>query len=536
MLVAASTAHKTTGAVMESGASAQVTHDIVINDQPVFKAGDVVTVEAVSPNDQRPEYKYVVTSARTGARFQLSDADMRESVPVGPPPAAVARCAKCGKEYDDAFTFCPHCAEPKMHPTQPIATSSDLKVGTLAKVTKMVRVGSQVAFSPGDVVIIEDIKPHKDNPDWKYVVKSEVLNQIIHMGTDSLVVAPPGSVVTQTTQRSQLKKGGYARLTQNVTLGNKIAFKQGDTVQIKDIKPHLKYPEKKYVVMSPTLRKRVWLEESSLRAIPADAVAKPTDTSSDLKAGTLVKLTHTVRLGSEVAFRPDDVVKITRIKPDKNNLDAKYVLRSKLLKQYINVSGDSLVAAPPGSRAEQVSAPKSQPRTEKVEKERAGTPSPKQPKVKQPANSETDKKKVGAAIVALIIVGIVIWAIVASLVAGSKASTIDFTGEATPQAIVGQNVFWAVTVKNTGKYDIPHLTADTEFGSLEIQSVSPGPLSNENMDVSQDFGLLRAGEKITITYTLLATKAELVSGFVHFSGSYNKKDLVQHFHTLVVSP
>jgi hypothetical protein len=37
---------------MESGASALVTHDIVINNQIVFKAGNVVAVEAVSPNDQ----------------------------------------------------------------------------------------------------------------------------------------------------------------------------------------------------------------------------------------------------------------------------------------------------------------------------------------------------------------------------------------------------------------------------------------------------------------------------------------------------
>lgn len=33
------------------------------------------------------------------------------------------RCTKCGNEYDDAFTFCPHCAEPKIHPAQPTATS-----------------------------------------------------------------------------------------------------------------------------------------------------------------------------------------------------------------------------------------------------------------------------------------------------------------------------------------------------------------------------------------------------------------------------
>jgi len=37
--------------------------------------------------------------------------------------AVMETCTKCGKEYDDSFTFCPHCAEPKMHPAQPTATS-----------------------------------------------------------------------------------------------------------------------------------------------------------------------------------------------------------------------------------------------------------------------------------------------------------------------------------------------------------------------------------------------------------------------------
>lgn len=70
---------------MESGASAKVTHDIVIDNQVAFKAGETVMVEAVSPNEQRPEYKYVVTSPGLGKKFSLSDADLSEL-----PPGAAA--------------------------------------------------------------------------------------------------------------------------------------------------------------------------------------------------------------------------------------------------------------------------------------------------------------------------------------------------------------------------------------------------------------------------------------------------------------
>jgi|GEM_PF-4571327 len=91
---------------MESGASAQVTHDIVINDQLVFKVGEAVTIEAVSSNVQRPEYKYVVTSTLTGARFQLSDADLRESAPE---PVDKRQCPYCKEDIHPQAIKCKHC-------------------------------------------------------------------------------------------------------------------------------------------------------------------------------------------------------------------------------------------------------------------------------------------------------------------------------------------------------------------------------------------------------------------------------------------
>lgn len=72
---------------------------------------------------------------------------------------------------------------------------SELKAGTVAKVTKTALLDGKVAFNPGDIVLIEAVAPHKSNPDLKYVVTSKLLNMSITMGEDALVLAPPGSVV-----------------------------------------------------------------------------------------------------------------------------------------------------------------------------------------------------------------------------------------------------------------------------------------------------------------------------------------------------
>jgi hypothetical protein len=60
--------------------------DIVVDGTLAFGRGEPVTVELVSPNPSRPEYMYVVTSARSGTRFQLRDVDL-----VAPGPAVPAQ-------------------------------------------------------------------------------------------------------------------------------------------------------------------------------------------------------------------------------------------------------------------------------------------------------------------------------------------------------------------------------------------------------------------------------------------------------------
>lgn len=66
--------------MFNSSSFCTVTHDIMIEGRMAFRAGERVIIQTVSPNQQRPEYKYVVMSAKLGQRFQLREEDFAACV------------------------------------------------------------------------------------------------------------------------------------------------------------------------------------------------------------------------------------------------------------------------------------------------------------------------------------------------------------------------------------------------------------------------------------------------------------------------
>lgn len=66
-----------------------VTHDIVIEGQVAFRAGDRVLVIEVSPNAENPQYMYTVQSPYLPMRYRLSAMDLvrAQRVDPGPPQA-----------------------------------------------------------------------------------------------------------------------------------------------------------------------------------------------------------------------------------------------------------------------------------------------------------------------------------------------------------------------------------------------------------------------------------------------------------------
>ncbi|MCG2795995.1 MAG: hypothetical protein L6427_09060 [Actinomycetia bacterium] len=58
----------------------KITHDIEVDDELAFKQGDLVVIRQISPNESRPQFKYVVYSETMKKFFQLSDNDLSQSI------------------------------------------------------------------------------------------------------------------------------------------------------------------------------------------------------------------------------------------------------------------------------------------------------------------------------------------------------------------------------------------------------------------------------------------------------------------------
>lgn len=68
---------------IQPGTKVVISDDIIINNTVAFSRGEEVVVETVAPNAQKPEYRYVVTSAKLGSKFQLRAVDV--VLPSAPP-------------------------------------------------------------------------------------------------------------------------------------------------------------------------------------------------------------------------------------------------------------------------------------------------------------------------------------------------------------------------------------------------------------------------------------------------------------------
>ncbi len=100
--------------------------------------------------------------------------------------------------------------------------------------------------------------------------------------------------------------------------------------------------------------------------------------------------------------------------------------------------------------------------------------------------------------------------------ASSNGETkIDVNGTATQEASVGDDVVWTIVITNTGTSDVVNLEANTDFGGLQLVSISPQPTA-QPIQMIQDFGPLKAGQNVTITYNLLAAKVGVANGLLSF--------------------
>ncbi|MBU1671403.1 MAG: hypothetical protein KKF41_02025 [Actinobacteria bacterium] len=62
---------------IQPGDVCELRGEVTVADSIAFARGELVTVEEIKLNPQRPEYRYVVYSTMTGKRFQLSDRELK---------------------------------------------------------------------------------------------------------------------------------------------------------------------------------------------------------------------------------------------------------------------------------------------------------------------------------------------------------------------------------------------------------------------------------------------------------------------------
>lgn len=68
-------------------------------DEVIFRKGDEVKVELISPDPERPGFKYVVASPTLGKKYRLRGADLERKF-----------CPKCGAPLDFKLFKCPKCS------------------------------------------------------------------------------------------------------------------------------------------------------------------------------------------------------------------------------------------------------------------------------------------------------------------------------------------------------------------------------------------------------------------------------------------
>lgn len=166
----------------------------------------------------------------------------------------------------------------------------------------------KAAFKRGDIVTIEGISPEKDQPGYKYVVHSDILDRVIRLpgavlkrvscprchqrlpetrtgkfaacdcgwsdmesgGTKSFqkVLELKDALADNAGNGSQatpVEKPRIAYVVKDVTIDGRLAFREGDYVKVEGESSDPMDPEHKYVVTSKLLASRLLLSDEDIK-------------------------------------------------------------------------------------------------------------------------------------------------------------------------------------------------------------------------------------------------------------------------------
>ena len=122
---------------IQPGTAVTIASDVVANGAVMFSGGEQVTVQQVSPNPERPEYRYVVYSARANSWFTLREVDF--VAPYAPPPVPPAPAQQAFAPPVQQPQYAPQGGPP--YALQPKAKSNTALKGCLIAVGIVALVG-----------------------------------------------------------------------------------------------------------------------------------------------------------------------------------------------------------------------------------------------------------------------------------------------------------------------------------------------------------------------------------------------------------
>ena len=95
-------------------------------------------------------------------------------------------CVQCGSIVEKDIQFCPYCGNAFLHSYPQAIDGNAVHAGGTAFITQDVTIDGQPAFTRGERVAIRNIKPHPENPDFKYVVYSGTANKMFLLNDDAI--------------------------------------------------------------------------------------------------------------------------------------------------------------------------------------------------------------------------------------------------------------------------------------------------------------------------------------------------------------
>ena len=108
----------------------RVLKDIEYKGLKAFKKGELVVVEKVSPDPNKPDDKYIVHSKGVGRRLRLSDSEM-ELLDTAQSPAREqgSKCHKCGGELGPTDSVCGNCGYVNVPRVKVLAEENNISPG-----------------------------------------------------------------------------------------------------------------------------------------------------------------------------------------------------------------------------------------------------------------------------------------------------------------------------------------------------------------------------------------------------------------------